>query len=1030
MLVIRHFFILIRRTLLLCLLVVGAMSVALASRDVRSPGMTDTSDAPLSRGEQAWLKDHPIIRLGIDPDFAPYEWINERGQYVGIAADYIALLEKRLGIKFEVVKDKSWSEILQMAKRGELDMLSAAVKTPEREQYLLFSAPYVKTPIIIIDDGQQGFAGSLERLKDRRVSIEKGYFMEELLRKNHPEIELVIAKSVQDALRLVVEHKADAYVGDAASATYAIKADGFANLRYSGATPYISAHSMAVVNAQPELARIVAQSLSTIASAEQEEIVNRWMGLKTSDGIKSETVLFYGLGGALLMLLIGYWNWRLHREIRARTTAEQTMHETTLALRESESFNISVLDSLVEHIAVLDAKGVIVSVNLAWRRFAKENGARDLAENSIGQSYWAACECSGSPACLEVARAREGLQAVLSGEQKNFGMEYTCHSPEQQRWFYLYAVPLKGSEGGIVVIHQNISELKQSAQQLAEGRQQLELALTGGNLGLWDIHLLTDTFAYNDRLVNMLGYARAELIPTTQTFALLVHRDDLPELRDLFLKTLKGTLDQFQFEFRMRHKNDSWLWIAARGKVVERDSASKAVRMTGTSLDITERRKNDAILHARESRLSALISSLQDLVLVFDTGGIVQEIFRPPGELTYSLSLSKEILGKSCFELFNEEVATLFLDSITQIIIGGDVHTFQYAWLTDGSLRHYEATMSKLSERAKFPTGFLAVVRDVTTAKTDRQMVEQLGRRNALLLESVGEGIIGVNAESKTIFINSAALTMLGFTRAELMGADTHALIHHHAASLTGTQSQCPMKQTLLDGKTRRTESETFLHKNGSRFPVSLTVAPIATEGAQEGAVMVFQNISERQKAEEEIRNLAFFDPLTHLPNRRLLNDRLNQALSTATRNSSFGAVLFLDLDKFKTLNDAYGHDAGDQLLIEVAHRLRSCVRDADTVARQGGDEFVIVLEEMSSNGSEALTQARNVAEKIRLAIAEPYQLSTLQHRTSTSIGVCLFQGNGEPASTILLRADKAMYQAKAAGRNQIRLFEASEIDR
>ena len=191
---------------------------------------------------------------------------------------------------------------------------------------------------------------------------------------------------------------------------------------------------------------------------------------------------------------------------------------------------------------------------------------------------------------------------------------------------------------------------------------------------------------------------------------------------------------------------------------------------------------------------------------------------------------------------------------------------------------------------------------------------------------------------------------------------------------------------------------------------------------------------TERVRLEEEVRRLAFFDPLTLLPNRRLLNDRLSQNLAVSKRSGHYGAMMVLDLDNFKSLNDAHGHQAGDLLLVEVARRLVECVRAKDTVARYGGDEFVVILGELNADKTVSMQQAGDVAEKIRASLGEPYRLTlpqagrsdaTVTHHCSASIGVVLFLRHTASQADILKWADAAMYQAKDAGRNAIRFFQA-----
>lgn len=189
-----------------------------------------------------------------------------------------------------------------------------------------------------------------------------------------------------------------------------------------------------------------------------------------------------------------------------------------------------------------------------------------------------------------------------------------------------------------------------------------------------------------------------------------------------------------------------------------------------------------------------------------------------------------------------------------------------------------------------------------------------------------------------------------------------------------------------------------------------------------------------RRAAEDNVRQLAFYDQLTELPNRRLFNDRLKQAMLASKRSGCYGALMFLDLDNFKQLNDTYGHAVGDSLLVEVAQRLRSCVRELDTVARFGGDEFIVMLVDLNADKAESIAQAGIVAEKIRAGLAEPYDLtirhatkanSTIEYRCAASIGVTMFIKDEPGEEQLLMMADSAMYRAKESGRNMVRFADS-----
>lgn len=212
---------------------------------------------------------------------------------------------------------------------------------------------------------------------------------------------------------------------------------------------------------------------------------------------------------------------------------------------------------------------------------------------------------------------------------------------------------------------------------------------------------------------------------------------------------------------------------------------------------------------------------------------------------------------------------------------------------------------------------------------------------------------------------------------------------------------------------------------DGTLFPAQLQCRVMAHPGTQPIMRVVLFDTTERSAAAAEIQRLAHYDSLTQLPNRRLFQDRLAQAVAASRRNGLYGAILFLDLDNFKTLNDTYGHDAGDQLLVEIAQRLRNKLREGDTVARLGGDEFVMILEGLDKSEYAAALLAKQIGDKLNQTISHRMSAGKVEFHCTTSIGVRLF-GPGESVEDLLKQADQALYQAKSAGRNQVRFFDPS----
>ena len=299
--------------------------------------------------------------------------------------------------------------------------------------------------------------------------------------------------------------------------------------------------------------------------------------------------------------------------------------------------------------------------------------------------------------------------------------------------------------------------------------------------------------------------------------------------------------------------------------------------------------------------------------------------------------------------------------------------------------------------------------------------------RLGVLLNSTAEGIYGVDTQGICTFVNPACLRMLGYERPEdMIGKTVHALIHHtYPDGRPYPIEECHVRLSTREGRPVHADDEVHWRADGSSFPVEYWSHPIYRNGVLDGAVVTFVDISERKRAEEQIRNLAYFDSLTGLPNRRLLMDRLGQALVASKRSQEYGVLMILDLDNFKVLNDTQGHDVGDRLLIEVAQRLVTTMRQEDTVSRLGGDEYVVLVEGLGKDETLAANEARGIAEKISHALNQPYVVSPdgQTHHSTISIGVTLFHGTALSIDVLLKQADVALYQAKGAGRNAIRFF-------
>lgn len=320
-----------------------------------------------------------------------------------------------------------------------------------------------------------------------------------------------------------------------------------------------------------------------------------------------------------------------------------------------------------------------------------------------------------------------------------------------------------------------------------------------------------------------------------------------------------------------------------------------------------------------------------------------------------------------------------------------------------------------------FAEGLAVYFRDVTERRRSQEQLMLLetsvARLNDIvLIAETGSG----QEEPRIVFVNDAFETHTGYARSDVLGQSPRMLLE---LDPTVTKLR-ELTQGLRDTQKARTELM-VRRKNGALFWVELEVVSVQASGDEATHwVAVGRDITQRKTAEDMIRHLAFYDPLTDLPNRQLLLDRLQKALASSARSGHLGALLFIDLDNFKILNDTLGHQMGDQLLKKVAQRLSASVRKTDLVARLGGDEFVVMADDLSSDPAAAAHKARVLAEKVLNTLREPFALTGHHHFATPSIGVTIFSGTQADVGELLKQADLAMYQAKSLGRNTLCFFD------
>ena len=459
------------------------------------------------------------------------------------------------------------------------------------------------------------------------------------------------------------------------------------------------------------------------------------------------------------------------------------------------------------------------------------------------------------------------------------------------------------------------------------------------------------------------------------------------------------------------------------GGDVERVTATILIAGLVT-LIVVGRRSGKEMRHLLEAqfRIQEILNTAMDAVIGMDVHGKITDwnfraeaIFgRSKGEVL-GLSFQDTIFPDRIQEEKRQELAR-FLSTRDDKVLKQRVETT--GMRRSGEEFPIELTITPLSTNNTWH--FTAFIEDITERKRAEKELLETNQKLALQFDQAPLGVIEWDRDFRVVQWNPAAEKIFGFSAEQALGQ--HASFIVPEAERSNVDS---IMNELLSGTGGGNSVNENVRRNGESIQCDWYNAPLRdATGEVVGAISLVDNITSRKLAEDEIRNLAFYDHLTGLPNRRLLIDRVRQAMASSGRSAKYCALLFLDLDNFKTLNDTLGHDIGDLLLQQVANRVSSCVRNGDTVARLGGDEFVVLLEELSEFMQEAVMQTETVGSKILAAFTQPYQLDNYEHLSTTSIGVTLFAHHDSSTDDLLKRADLAMYQAKAEGRNTLRFFD------
>jgi diguanylate cyclase (GGDEF)-like protein/PAS domain S-box-containing protein len=503
-----------------------------------------------------------------------------------------------------------------------------------------------------------------------------------------------------------------------------------------------------------------------------------------------------------------------------------------------------------------------------------------------------------------------------------------------------------------------------------------------------------------------MGYTADEIVGhTSAKFDIWVDPNDRVRLVD-GLKT-EGFITDLEANFRAKDGTVRCGLMSA--VVVDIENVAHVLNITR---DISKRKKLEADILVAKRKLEATLAAIPDLLFEVDIEGRIYDYHTHRADL---LAVPPaQFLGKRFSDFLPEAAAAVCLSALREAAeVGWSIGATYSLVLAQGE-RWFELSVAPVPEGGALEQRFIFLARDVS----ERSRVEQELRIAAVAFGSQN-GMMITDHRGTILRVNAAFTRLTGYTAEESIG-QTSKMLHSGRQDETFYQKMWAFleRDGFWQGEiwNRR--------KDGRIYAEMLNITAVLTPGRGiTHYVGSFTDITKDKESEAEIHRLAYYDALTRLPNRRLLQDRLGQALAATARSKRYGAMFFIDLDNFKALNDSRGHDIGDALLVEVAERLRCEVREGDTVARQGGDEFVVLMEELSADIDEAIALARQLGEKLRFANDQPFNLRGYEYHGKVSIGVSLFNAQ-DTVEELFKHADLALYQAKSHGRNTLRFFD------
>jgi len=1035
--------------LLLLLAFVGIIAV---------PVIGDDTTAWLTAEERVWIAAHPVITVAPDPDFPPIEYFDEGGEYQGLAADYLALVEQKTGLNFKIVRCASWDEVLAKARAREVDALPAAAQTPQRADYLLFSDPHIVLQGVIIARQQVKGTLTVDDLQGMRVAVVRGYAWQEFITSEHPKIELDLVNDLQTGLRKVSLGMADVVIATLPVAIYHIEKEGITNLHVAGETGYFISLSFATRSDWPQLHTIMQGALAGIPQEEKDAILSRWIRLERKPMIAGKTlwiIIAVVLGGIGLGALVAVqWTLSMKRQV-ARKTADlnyelSVRRQTEEDLSASEERHRVLFAQLSDALFVETLEGRILNVNESackllgyTREELTQMTVRDLLP-------------PGTPEFLP----QEIIAATIH--------ENIIETANKRKDGSIVPVELRGRVVNIDDQPRLLVSLRDITERVRLGKIQSVLHQIAET-----VNLTVDLDALFPAIRRILG----TLLDTTNFRITLYDRESdtifMPYMVDeqdtyhsfvagktstaYVIKENKSLLltqenrDEFIRSAGLEpvgHAAKVWLGVPLRveegviGALVVQSYTNLSL-YTGDEVKILElvadqvsvaitRKQDEEILREREEQYRSIFESTTDAVLIFN----LDEEIVAANPIAYSLyGYGKgELIGLSAEKLVRPDYFHGFKNFRKRVEDGGRFEVDSVNLRKDGT--EFDIAMHGAGFAYQGKPHLLSVVRDITARKQAEERLKKSSQK-IVRLHEVAQYLESCKDEDEAYRATvEAAEKILDFTLASLdiVEGDKLVVKATSAELPSGASRESSLSNGGLAAKTYRTR-KTIIFGSMDDVPEAAPTREEFRSGisAPIGDIGVFQVVSthvnaftdedarmlelllghtieavKRIRLQAKLREQAMRDPLTGIYNRRYFNQVVEQEINRSKRYKHSIAFLMIDINRFKEINDRFGHQIGDSVLQQVASLLLQEVREADIVVRYGGDEFLIVLPE--TNG-----EADVVLQRIHCAVGKRNETNELiPFPVTLAIGSAHWEPDRDrTVAQVLAEADQKMYEEK-----------------